>query len=126
MSRNQFNRNGFASDKGELDDDDGVVAQAYFTSGEAYPSGLAGVTLVNNRANRNANLGFDVNGVTDGGGNTAKFNGDPAQCDGVVCGSNTFGVSPKANLTMLQTISSETIHEVPLPSDQVIHRVKRR
>jgi parallel beta-helix repeat protein len=124
VSRNQFNHNGFSSDTGEIDDNDGVVAQANISSGEAYSPGLVGVTLANNRANQNADLGFDVNGVTDGGGNTGKSNGNPAQCDGVVCGgqfSASGAVSFNALPTEIQSISLETIPEAPLPSDQVSH-----
>jgi hypothetical protein len=47
------------------------------------------VTLSNNRADRNADLGFDVEGVTDGGGQVAKFNGNPEQCRGVACRPRT-------------------------------------
>jgi hypothetical protein len=133
VSKNQFSRNGFASDTGELDDNDGIVAQAFYYSGEAYPLALADVTLANNRADRNADLGFDVNGVTDGGGNTAHFNGNPAQCDGVVCrrlGSVSGAISLNAPATVLQSnslnelqsILLETIPEAPLPSDQVRHQ----
>jgi parallel beta-helix repeat protein len=43
-------------------------------------------TLIDNTANDNGDLGIRaVAGVTDGGGNTATGNGDPAQCTGVVC-----------------------------------------
>jgi parallel beta-helix repeat protein len=45
-----------------------------------------GNTITRNEANLNFNLGiFAVAGNTDGGGNTASGNGDPAQCVGVVC-----------------------------------------
>ena len=43
-------------------------------------------TLVRNTANFNADLGIEaVAGVTDGGGNKASGNGNPAQCVGVTC-----------------------------------------
>ena len=43
-------------------------------------------TITENAANNNGDLGIEaVPGVTDGGGNTASGNGNPAQCVGVVC-----------------------------------------
>jgi hypothetical protein len=43
-------------------------------------------TIEKNTANFNTALGIRaVPGVTDGGGNKAQGNGDPAQCTGVVC-----------------------------------------
>jgi parallel beta-helix repeat protein len=43
-------------------------------------------TLTRNRAVRNGDLGIEaVVGVTDGGGNTAHGNGNPAQCTNVAC-----------------------------------------
>lgn len=46
----------------------------------------AGSVLADNSANLNADLGiFAVAGVSDGGGNRARGNGNPAQCVGVVC-----------------------------------------
>jgi hypothetical protein len=43
-------------------------------------------TITENAANDNGDLGiFAVAGVTDGGGNTASGNGNPAQCEGVSC-----------------------------------------
>ena len=46
----------------------------------------ADTTLTENRANRNADLGIEaVAGVTDGGGNAASGNGNPAQCVNVAC-----------------------------------------
>jgi parallel beta-helix repeat protein len=43
-------------------------------------------TITGNRANRNADLGIDgVPGVSDGGGNRARANGNPAQCRNVRC-----------------------------------------
>jgi parallel beta-helix repeat protein len=44
-------------------------------------------TLTRNTARRNRDLGIEaVPGVTDGGGNRARRNGNPAQCTGVDCG----------------------------------------
>ena len=46
----------------------------------------ADATVTENRANRNADLGIEaVPGVTDGGGNAASGNGNPAQCANVAC-----------------------------------------
>jgi parallel beta-helix repeat protein len=43
-------------------------------------------TIRGNTANRNFDLGIEaVPGVTDGGGNKAAGNGNPAQCTGVAC-----------------------------------------
>ena len=43
-------------------------------------------TVTANVANDNTDLGIEaVSGVTDGGGNRASGNGNPAQCTGVVC-----------------------------------------
>jgi hypothetical protein len=42
--------------------------------------------LSRNRAVRNADLGIEaVRGVTDGGGNVARRNGDPRQCTNIAC-----------------------------------------
>jgi hypothetical protein len=42
--------------------------------------------LAGNRAVRNRDLGIEaVRGVTDGGGNIARGNGDPRQCVNVAC-----------------------------------------
>jgi parallel beta-helix repeat protein len=42
--------------------------------------------IVDNAADGNADLGIEaVAGVSDGGGNRASGNGNPAQCTGVVC-----------------------------------------
>jgi hypothetical protein len=64
--------------------DDGITARG---SGDALPPSvtLGMVTVAGNRSYLNADLGYDVTGVTDGGGNTAALNGDRTQCVGVVC-----------------------------------------
>lgn len=94
VSGNRLSRNGFEAltdlPAGDEPDDDGVTARAILRvaggpDATPFPEGLAGVTLSNNRADRNADLGFDVEGVTDGGGQIARFNGNPEQCRGVVC-----------------------------------------
>lgn len=46
-------------------------------------------TLTRNTSNHNADLGIAaVPGVTDGGGNIARRNGDPLQCTGVACAAH--------------------------------------
>ncbi len=46
----------------------------------------AGLTIVGNSANFNGNLGINASaGVTDGGDNHARGNGNPTQCVNVVC-----------------------------------------
>jgi hypothetical protein len=103
VSGNRLNRNGFGAltslPIGVEPDDDGLTARAYvrepINQQTPYPEGLAGVTLTNNRADRNADLGFDVEGVTDGGGQVAEFNGNLEQCIGLECNINA-GVSLSA------------------------------
>lgn len=92
VSGNRLLSNGFGSSGDASYDgvDDGITARAEIYDYDPpainpYPSGLVGVVLSNNRADRNADLGFDVFGVTDGGGNSARLNGNPAQCDGILC-----------------------------------------
>jgi hypothetical protein len=51
-------------------------------------SDSSSATLTGNKAKYNDDLGIEaVSGVTDGGGNVAKGNGNPAQCVGVACSS---------------------------------------
>jgi len=46
----------------------------------------ASTTVTGNEADRNADLGIEaVRGVTDGGGNIARHNGDPRQCTHIAC-----------------------------------------
>jgi hypothetical protein len=46
----------------------------------------AATTLTRNTANRNHDLGIEaVPGVTDGGGNRARGNGNPLQCTNIDC-----------------------------------------
>lgn len=47
--------------------------------------GAGSVVVADNQARRNAGIGIDTVGVTDGGGNTARSNGGTSQCVGVVC-----------------------------------------
>jgi hypothetical protein len=47
--------------------------------------GAGSVVVTDNQARRNAGIGIDAVGVTDGGGNTARGNGGSTQCVGVVC-----------------------------------------
>jgi Right handed beta helix region len=72
VERNRTPRNG----------DDGIDVR--------FREGLSGfdvdVVVRANRADFNADLGiYAIPGTTDGGGNRAKSNGDPAQCVGVIC-----------------------------------------
>jgi Right handed beta helix region len=114
VSGNRLNHNGFGSFTG-TPDDDGVSARAtQWGTNIPYPDGLVGVTLSNNRADRNADLGFDVEGVTDGGGQIAEFNENPAQCDGLVC-NNRVGKS-------LTVWRRDAIYDTPLVfGDQLRH-----
>ena len=49
-------------------------------------NGISPATITRNTANENADLGIEAEpGVTDGGGNKARRNGNPAQCTGVSC-----------------------------------------
>lgn len=77
--------------------DDGVTARGIDRHDEAdptdHPELLAGFRLARNRAHHNADLGFDVAGVTDGRGNRAWSNSNPAQCVGLPCLNNA---GPKA------------------------------
>jgi parallel beta-helix repeat protein len=67
IERNDANGNG----------DDGIDVRAPST------------TIRKNTANNNADLGIEaVPGVTDGGGNRAKGNGNPLQCVNVACNSS--------------------------------------
>jgi hypothetical protein len=46
----------------------------------------AATTMIRNLASHNGDLGIEaVSGVTDGGGNHAVANGNPAQCTNVAC-----------------------------------------
>ena len=47
--------------------------------------GLGEVTVLDNVAVRNADLGIEAVGVVDGGGNGGHANGNPLQCVGVAC-----------------------------------------
>lgn len=66
-----------------------MTARGFLGSGPSssdLPASLAGFRLVGNIAQDNADLGFDVLGVTDGGSNRASGNGNSLQCVGVDCG----------------------------------------
>lgn len=114
VSGNRLSHNGFGSLTGSPDDD-GITARAtQWGTNIPYPDGLVGVTLSNNRADRNADLGFDVEGITDGGGQIAEFNKNPAQCDGLVC-NNRAGKS-------LTVWRRDAIYDAPLVfGDQLRH-----
>lgn len=84
VTGNELRQNGTAPLAGL--GDDGFSART-LVHPNASPSteGLSVVTVSGNRAERNADRGFEVSGVTDGGGNTARRNGHPEPCLGVVC-----------------------------------------
>jgi hypothetical protein len=87
IRHNDLTRGGFEL-PASAPDDDGITARGVLDDSgtpSPYPAALAGFRLSRNRADRNADLGFDVFGVTDGGHNSAKFNSNPAQCVGIVC-----------------------------------------
>lgn len=86
---NRFYGNGYISAPDYPDIDDGVTAMASRGHTFPYPSGLSGWKFAYNTANMNADLGLEVDGVVDGGGNSAKLNLDSAQCSGVDCGPGT-------------------------------------
>lgn len=50
------------------------------------PVDAASVVVADNDARRNAGIGIDAVGASDGGGNTARSNDGALQCRGVVCG----------------------------------------
>ena len=90
ITANTFKANGATASTSSPFADDGITARAVLypdaqDSTSPYPAGLAGITITGNTANRNTDLGFDVTGVTDGGANQARHNGNPAQCQGVSC-----------------------------------------
>ena len=71
IERNQSDRNG----------DDGIDVSL----GQNEPSAVDTVVRAN-KAYFNADLGIEADpGTTDGGGNKARHNGNPAQCVGVAC-----------------------------------------
>jgi len=117
ISWNTFTKDGFALPSATPPVDDGVTARAnlYPNSSEtSYPAGLAGITLSNNRADNNADLGFDVAGVTDGGGNIAKLNGDPAQCDGLDCAVKVATTPVKKNASLRESLGASAM-AIPEP-----------
>lgn len=108
---NQFDYNGYTASPSFPDINDGVKALASYTLSDKtiiYPAGLAGIILSRNRAYMNADLAFDVDGVTDGGGNTASFNKNPAQCEGVYC-------PPPLSASSLGTTETDTIEPALSP-----------
>lgn len=84
VERNHVRRNGFAA--ATPGDGDGIRVRVEGDRGEPLDVDPTWITLSGNYADRNADLGIDAPGVTDGGKNRAKFNGDPRQCVGVDCG----------------------------------------
>lgn len=78
ISGNSFDHNGFAP--GSYADPSGrpLTAGVWASIG----------TFTSNVAIGNAGYGIEGYGVTDGGGNVARHNGNPAQCLGVVCSTH--------------------------------------
>ena len=73
--RNRADRNG----------DDGIDADCRYRS-DAPQECIPEIALTRNTANQNGDLGIEADaGVSDGGRNTARDNGNPAQCVGVAC-----------------------------------------
>ena len=97
IAGNHVRRNGFAATS--PGDGDGIRVRGYdLDSPVPYePADPTGITISGNEADRNADLGIDASGVTDGGRNRAKFNGDPQQCVGVDC--KVPGVKPAGKAT---------------------------
>jgi len=79
VSHNLFSHNGFSPSPSLPGVNDGINV----TVGQ--PWGPGGITLTANVANHNADYGIEAPGVTDGGRNMARANGNPAQCLGVAC-----------------------------------------
>ena len=75
VSANVFKRNGFSPDA--FTASTGAVLDAGLWANTG--------TFANNHAVSNAGYGIEAYGVIDGGGNTAKRNGNPDQCLGVTC-----------------------------------------
>ncbi|GIF74973.1 right-handed parallel beta-helix repeat-containing protein [Asanoa siamensis] len=71
---------------------------------------LAGHTVTANVAHHNVAWGIDAaeEGTTDGGGNQAGGNGEPAQCRGVVCATGTPGTPPGPDMVAPETIFVST------------------
>jgi hypothetical protein len=63
----------------------GYAPTGSINSGLWISAATAAVTVTGNVAKNNAGYGIEAYGATDGGGNVAKFNGNPAQCLGVAC-----------------------------------------
>ena len=68
----------------------GYPTQFSLSTLRAYDDGIhidaTGTSVTDNTTNRNRDLGIQaVPGVIDGGGNTARGNGNPAQCENVLC-----------------------------------------
>jgi nitrous oxidase accessory protein NosD len=73
VERNRTDRNG----------DDGIDVEA---GGDAPPDAILNAVVGGNRTFHNRDLGIEADpGTTDGGGNHARGNGNPAQCIGVRC-----------------------------------------
>ena len=81
IAKNHARRNGFAA--AVPGDGDGIRVRGEDDASQSIAPSW--ITLAGNQTDRNADLGIDAPGVTDGGKNRAKLNGDPQQCIGVDC-----------------------------------------
>ena len=80
--RNRVNANGHAP-SGVVDSLGDTVNDGIHVVGPA--DAVVGVTIGGNSTNRNYEFGIEADGATDGGGNTARRHGNPAECLGVSC-----------------------------------------
>jgi CSLREA domain-containing protein len=86
---------------------DGNQANANLGDGIAVVG--AGHTITGNSAHDNAAWGIQADvGNTDGGGNTASGNGEPPQCEGVVCGPGSGPPVVPPDLTPPETVLDST------------------
>ncbi|HEY5840550.1 MAG TPA: right-handed parallel beta-helix repeat-containing protein [Mycobacterium sp.] len=87
-SENTSKRNTVASNVVNSKLDSGIVVNNNATANgdDGIHVDAAGTTVTRNTANHNLDLGIQaVPAVIDGGGNTARGNGNPAQCVNVLC-----------------------------------------
>lgn len=115
VAGNYFIHNGYTVSADFPDIDDGMKALGrWMENGDSSPSALVGVKVSNNRASLNADLGLDVDGVTDGGGNKANRNRDPTQCLGVYCASTLSATTRRSEKDRNETV-------IPLGIPQLRH-----
>ncbi len=118
FAHNALTRNGFGGDA--VLARSGMYARGTtLDDGSPYPSILGAINVASNRADRNSDLGLDVPGVMDGGGNRAHGNGNPLQCVGVTClpggdGPHSASVSPSAS-PVSPSGSADPVAAIPVP-----------